>query len=660
MATRFYVTTPIYYINDVPHLGTAYTTIAADVLARYHRLRGHDTWFLTGTDEHGLKIERAAKERGQDPRSFADEMSAPFRQAWQKLGCSFDDFIRTTEERHESKVAELWKKVHEKGDLYLDAYEGWYCVGCEAYYTEKELGPDNTCPIHNRAVERVREPSYFFRLSKYQDKLLEFYEQNPGFVQPAGRFNEVKAFVRGGLEDLSVSRTSFSWGVPVPGDPKHVMYVWFDALANYWTAVDTPELSRFWPANLHIVGKDILRFHAVYWPAFLMSAGLPLPEKIFAHGWMTVNGQKMSKSLRNTVSPLKLAEAFGVDPVRYYLMAAISFGQDGDFNLKDLVTRYNAELGNSLGNLANRVLSQCKKHFDGKVPPKSPKGDEEPERKLRALFEDLSAKAASEMDALSPTRAIAHIFAFIGGANVYIDEAAPWAAAKRGDTERLGHILATAVEALEAISLLVSPFMPGKADELRKQLGLGPVTPVVDKDQYPKALPVRAAGEPLGEVTALFPRIDAEKEAAIFASLGFAETPAQEPKPEAKAEPKAEAKPAAEAAQEVATITYDDFAKVDLRVGHIVAAEKVQGKDKLLALKVDLGEAEPRSIIAGLALSFAPESLVGRRVLVVANLAPRKFGKGMVSHGMILAAGPSENLRLPTVPDDVPPGTKVK
>lgn len=660
MDTRFYVTTPIYYINDVPHLGTAYTTIAADILARYHRLRGHDTWFLTGTDEHGLKIERAAKEQGMEPAAFADKMSAPFREAWEKLGCSFDDFIRTTEPRHKEKVAKLWERVQASGDLYLGAYEGWYCVGCEAYYTEKEL-EEGKCPTHQRPAERVREPSYFFKLSKYQDKLLEFYEQNPKFVMPQGRFNEVKSFVRGGLEDLSVSRTSFSWGVPVPGDPEHVMYVWFDALANYWSAVEDGDLSRFWPANVHLVGKDILRFHAIFWPAFLMSAGLSLPETVFAHGWMTVNGHKMSKSLRNTVAPLKLAEAFGADPIRHYLMAAISFGQDGDFNLKDLVKRYNAELGNTLGNLANRVLTQCAKHFENTVPPKEEGKDEEPERKLSQLFVQMSQKARDELDALAPSRAIGHILAFIVGANGYLDEAAPWTAAKRGDTARLGHILTTAVEALEAISLMIAPFMPTKADELRAQLGLPLLQTTIGRDAWPMALPRREKGARLGEVKPLFPRIEPDREQEIAVSLGLVEETQVEaekkPAPKAAAAPKGEA-PASE--EGAATIAFDDFAKVDLRVGLVESAEKVKGKDKLLALKVDLGEGAPRSIIAGLALSFQPEDLVGKRVVVVANLAPRRFGKGLESHGMILAAGASESLQLAIVTGDATPGTRVK
>ncbi|HEY3593930.1 MAG TPA: class I tRNA ligase family protein, partial [Polyangiaceae bacterium] len=392
MPSRFYVTTPIYYINDVPHLGTAYTTIAADVLARYHRVRGEESFFLTGTDEHGLKIERVAKDRGLSTKAFSDQMSEPFRQTWPKLACNYDYFVRTTDADHEKRVGDIWKKVKASGDLYLGSYEGWYCVGCEAYYTEKELDPGGLCPIHKTPAERIREPSYFFRLSAYTDRLLSLYERNPSFVEPVTRMNEVKSFVRGGLEDLSVSRTTFSWGVPVPDDPEHVMYVWFDALFSYLTPMlATPERRAFWPANLHLVGKDILRFHAVYWPAFLLSAGFSeadLPRQIFAHGFLTFDGQKMSKSLRNTVSPVGLADAFGVDTIRYYLMRAIAFGQDGDFSPRELVGRYNADLGNALGNLLNRVLKQREKQ--GTSLPRGP--TEELDVELDRVLAD-SAKA---------------------------------------------------------------------------------------------------------------------------------------------------------------------------------------------------------------------------------------------------------------------------
>jgi methionyl-tRNA synthetase len=651
MPDRFYVTTPIYYLNDVPHLGTAYTTIAADVMCRYHRLRGEAGFFLTGTDEHGLKVERVAKERGLDPKAFSDEMSLPFQETWPKLDCHYDYFVRTTDSDHEKRVGELWQKIKAKGDLYLGSYEGWYCVGCEAYYTEKELEPGGICPLHKTPAERIREPSYFFKLASYQDRLLDFYERNPGYVQPTSRLNEVKSFVRGGLEDLSVSRTTFSWGLPVPDDPKHVMYVWFDALFSYFTPMmATTERRAFWPAKLHLVGKDILRFHAVYWPAFLMSAGEPIPERVFAHGFLTFNGQKMSKSLRNTVKPLALADAFGTDTLRYYLMRAIAFGQDGDFNVKDLVLRYNADLGNALGNLLNRVLKQVEKLADGRLPAV---GD--PEELEKALGADLAtavAAAAEAFDAVQPHRALEAIWQVVGATNQYIDKAAPWAASKRGDERRAGTILATALTVLEAVSTMIWPVMPKSADKLRAQLGLAPISTTVERDQWPFHLAARPAGAVLGAAEPLFPRIEPDQEKALVASLGL-DAPAEADTTKVVAVPVA-AVPAS------APISYDDFAKVDLRVGVVVTAERVSGKDKLLSLRVDVGEPEPRSIVAGLALSFRPEDLVGTRVVVVANLEPRKFGKDLVSHGMLLAAGPSEGLKLMTVEGEVPAGTKVK
>ncbi len=666
MSRPFYVTTPIYYINDVPHLGTAYSTIAADVLRRYHAVRGERTFFLTGTDEHGLKIERVAKERGLAPKAFADEMSAPFRETWPKLACAPDDFIRTTDERHERWAAELWKRVAASGDLYEGTYEGWYCVGCEAYYTEKELAEGNVCATHKTPAERVREPSYFFKLSRYQDRLLELYRDHPSFVAPGSRLNEVKSFVAGGLSDLSVSRTTFSWGVPVPGDPRHVMYVWFDALANYWTVLqDDPERAALWPASLHVVGKDILRFHAIYWPAFLMSAGLPLPEQVFAHGFLTFGGQKMSKSLRNTVKPTALADAFGVDTLRYYLMRAIAFGQDGDFDVHDLVARYNADLGNALGNLLQRVLPFCHRVFEGLVPP-----DDAPPEEHEALLSGVpeSLRMAGEAFATpAPHVALERIWSALRDANAYVDRSAPWDAAKKGDKPRLAGIVVRVLRLLESVSVALWPVMPGKADELRLQLGLGPVSPSVGLDLWPSGATALVAGAKLGEVAALFPRIDPDRQAELIASLGLA-PPA--PAAVAVAAPSAPAAPAASApapgapqaaaADQPPSIAYDDFAKVDLRVGVVVAAERVPRKDKLLSLRVDLGEAEPRAIVAGLALSFAPEALVGKRVLVVANLEPRTFGKGLVSHGMILASGPSESLTLATVSGEPAAGSRVK
>jgi len=660
LMSTFYATTPIYYINDVPHLGTAYTTIAVDVLTRYRRTRGDDTHFLTGTDEHGLKIERVAQEMGMTSAAFADQASRPFKDAWPRLSCRYDDFIRTTEPRHETQVQALWRRVRERGDLYLGHYEGWYCVACEGYYTEKELEPGGLCPVHKKPVELVKEPSYFFRLSKYQDRLLALYESRPSFVAPAARMNEVVSFVKGGLDDLSVSRTSFRWGVPVPDDPDHVMYVWFDALANYWSAVqEPPALQRYWPPSIHVVGKDILRFHAVYWPAFLMAAGFDddqLPKRIFAHGFLTFNGQKMSKSLRNTVKPVALAEAFGIDPVRYYLMRAIAFGQDGDFSLSDLVQRYNSELGNSLGNLANRVLHQCIKLIGGKVPHVGDPTDLE--QKLISDARDAAAASAAAMDSIAPHRALDAIFALLGAANAYVDRAAPWAEAKKGDSARVATILGTSLQVLEAVSIMLWPFIPNSSDALRAQLGLAPLAPCPGADLWPFDLPRRSPGEQLGTPSPLFPRLDKEREAELVANLGLAQPPSA-PADTPPATPQASPPPTPHATTPVAEISYDDFARVELRVGVVVAASKVEKKDRLLSLQVDLGEGTPRPLVAGIATSYTPEQMIGKRIIVVANLAPRKFGKGLVSHGMLLAAKTENALTLATVLDDMPPGTRL-
>jgi methionyl-tRNA synthetase len=677
MSSRFYVTTPIYYINDVPHLGTAYTTVAADVLARYHRVRGEEAFFLTGTDEHGLKVERVAKDRGVDTRAFSDQMSEPFRRAWPKLSCNYDYFVRTTDPDHEKRIGEIWRKIKASGDLYLGAYEGWYCVGCEAYYTEKELEPGGICPLHKTPAERIREPSYFFRLSAYADRLLSLYERNPSFVEPGSRMNEVKSFVRGGLEDLSVSRTTFSWGVPVPDDPVHVMYVWFDALFSYLTPMlATPERRAFWPANVHLVGKDILRFHAVYWPAFLLSAGMTeaeLPRQIFAHGFLTFDGQKMSKSLRNTVSPLALADAFGVDTLRYYLMRAIAFGQDGDFSPRELIGRYNADLGNALGNLLNRVLKQREKQS-------APLPRTAPDDLDIALDRELTASAraaAAAFDAVQPHRALEAIWQVVAAANQYIDRAAPWAAAKRGAFDRAQTILTVAMEVLEAVSVMIWPVLPESADKLRIQLGLAPIAPTPGQDQWPFARPTRSDAAPVGAAVPLFPRVDPDQEKLVLERLGIpgaaaaqgvgspaATPPRQSPAESAAANPKAVDAAPSDASQSAAAAvvlaSYDDFSKLDLRVGVVVQAARVAGKDKLLQLAVDIGEAEPRPIVAGLAQSFRPEDLVGKRVVVIANLEPRKFGNDLVSRGMLLATGPSDALTLVTAAESAPAGGKIK
>ena len=664
MKSPFYVTTPIYYINDVPHLGTAYTTIAADVLARYARLRGADAWFLTGTDEHGIKVQRVAEQKGLAPQAYADEVSAMFKSTWPRLGVAPDDFIRTSEARHKRGVQELWRKIRDNGheDIYLGHYEGLYCVGCEAYFTEKDLKqPGNLCPIHGTPAETVKEESYFFRLSKYADRLLALYEQNPSFVQPTSRLNEVKSFVQAGLADLSVSRTTFQWGIQVPDDPKHVMYVWFDALSNYLSAVqEPPERRRFWPASVHLVGKDILRFHAIYWPAFLMAAGYAddaLPKQIFAHGFLTYGGQKMSKSLRNTISPAELAEAIspfvGVDAVRYCLMRAISFGQDGDFSIDDVLARYASELGNSLGNLLNRVQP-----FAKIVPAKAATGALEAE--LAAAHAEGAQAAADAFDAYNPTRALDAIWTVCAAANVYVDKSAPWAAKKQGDDARLGTIVATLVEVLEALSVLVAPVMPSVSAAMRTQLGLAPLAPEVGRDAWPFALPARAVGEALPGGAPIFPRFEKEKEAELRAKFAPPPEPGGTPAA-APAKAKPAAAPAHVAPEEAkAAITYDDFAKIELKVGVVGSAERVKKKDKLLDLRVEVGEAEPRKIVAGIATSYAPEALVGKRVVVLANLPPREFGKGLVWQGMLLAAEDEAGIRVLTVDGESGPGAKVR
>ncbi len=663
--SRFYVTTPIYYVNDVPHLGTAYTTIAADALRRYHLLRGDDTRMLTGTDEHGLKLEREAQARGVTPAAFVKEMSDRFEAAWPKLEIGNDDFIRTTQERHEKLVQGLWTHIQDKGDIYLGAYEGLYCVGCEDFKTEKDLLPGGFCPLHpTMKAELMKEPTYFFKLAKYQDALLAYYEAHPEFIQPETRRNEVISFVMSGLHDLSVSRTSFTWGIPVPGDPKHVMFVWFDALTNYWSAVQSPEaLKKYWASDtvLHLVGKDIVRQHAVYWPAMLLAAGYELPKTIYAHGFLTFGGQKMSKSLRNAVDPIGIAQAFGrvcgspeggADVLRYQLLRAIAFGQDGDFDLPGMIERYNADLGKNLGNLLARTLGLCTKMTEGKVP------DAPFDASIAADVLGDWSSALEHWSALAPHRALEATWSIASRANQYVDHAAPWAEDKKGSHERVRQILSTLLTVLEVLSRLVWPVLPKKSDEMRAQLGLSPLAPVANQDLLAPRLQPLAPGRPLAPSSPLFPTVDADGAKALLDVLvpKLAEDPAVAPAPAAPASPAAPA-PAPATSTE---ITYDHFSTVDLRVGLVRTCERVPKKDKLLLLSVDLGEPTPRTIVAGLALSFKPEDLVGKRVVVVANLAPRDFGKGLVSHGMILATGPSEALTLATVAGDVEPGARLK
>ncbi len=664
----YYVTTPIYYVNDRPHIGHAYSTVAADVLARFQRLRGRPTRFLTGLDEHGLKIERRAREQGMEPQRFVDGMAPPFQRAWEALGCSHDDFIRTTEPRHQERVQRLWKRLEAAGDVYLGDYEDWYCVGCEAFYPERELLEERRCPVHKRPVERVKERSYFFRLSRYQDRLTDLYERRPDFVRPEGRFNEVKAFVRGGLRDLSISRTSFRWGVPVPADPAHVMYVWLDALSNYVTALEGPAepgeaplFDRFWPPAgevVHIVGKDILRFHAVYWPAFLMSAGLEPPTRVWAHGWLTVDGEKMSKSLGNFLPPEPLVEAFGADVLRYYLMRDVVFGQDGDFSHRKLLARYHGELGNGLGNLLHRMVrSIVGRYLDGRVPHIDESRMEPIDRQLRAAAERLAERAASHLDAVAPQRALDAIFELVAEANRYVDRTEPWRLGKEGRRARLEVVAYVVLETLRWLSVMLSPFMPGKCDDLRAQIGLPPLLSREGVDLWPAAWGGLPAGAVLRPGEPLFPRWDEKELAEVLARLGVHDR--TERRREDVMTERVEEKPAEEAPPpDERTIQYDDFARVTLRVGLVETAEKVPKADRLLKLTVNLGEQAPRTIVAGIAEHYAPEDLPGKRVVVVANLKPRKL-RGVLSQGMLLAASHDGTLRLVEVPGDLPPGATV-
>jgi methionyl-tRNA synthetase len=578
-----------------------------------------------------------------------------------------DDFIRTTEARHMSLVEELWKRIQARGDLYLGTYEDWYCVGCELYKTEKELLPGNLCPIHMRPVEKVQEETYFFRLSKYEKPLLDFYAKRPDFILPDTRRNEVLSFVQGGLKDLSVSRTSFTWGIPVPGDAKHVMFVWFDALANYWTALGSSvdPLRRFWPKEgngaraVHVVGKDILRFHAVYWPAFLLAAGFgedELPSQVFAHGFLTIDGQKMGKSLRNAVDPIRLARELGPDVVRYQLLRAIAFGQDGDFDHAALLERYNADLGKNLGNLLQRTLGLVSKLADGAVP-----SVERAELDVELVGETLAAAetlAGGQWERLEPHRALETTWSISTLANQYVDRAAPWAAAKKGDSARVRVILASLLEVLGRLSVMIWPAMPSKSEAMRKQLGLLPIRPSVGRDLWPPFGDLYRSDH-LASAEPLFPTYDADATKALLVKL-VPKADAGGPKTAVPAESTLEATDEWGASGALPPITYGDLAAIDLRVGVIRSCDRIPKKDKLYRLSVDLGELAPRQIVGGLALSFTPEMLVGRRVIVVANLAPRDFGKGLISNGMLLATGPSHALDLATIAGDAKPGMRLK
>ena len=660
MSRPYYVTTPIYYVNDRPHIGHAYSTVAADVVSRYQGLRGNPTYFLTGLDEHGLKIERRAQEMQLSAQDFVNRMAAPFRDAWEELGCAHDGFIRTTSAQHRERVQALWTQMEARGDIYLDDYEDWYCVGCESFKTEKELLEGKLCPIHQKPVERIKERSYFFRLSRYTQPLLDYYEAHPDFVRPEARFNEVKSFVKEGLRDLSISRTSFRWGIPVPGDPQHVTYVWLDALTNYISALggpasegESPLFDEFWRdagTITHIVGKDILRFHAVYWPAFLMSAGVRLPSQVWAHGWLTVNGEKMSKSLGNFLPPGPLVEAFGADVLRYYFMREVGFGQDGDFSHQNLLNRYHGELANGLGNLMNRIVASIlKKNLDGQVPAVDLDELEDIDHGLIEKAQSAARDSAKHLEALAFHRALDTIWELVSAANKYVDSTEPWKLAKQDDKTRLEQVCYTVLETLRWLSVMLFPVMPQKCNELRAQLGMAPLLPTKQLDLWPSAWGGLRPGTQTQAATPLFPRFDENQERSIMERLGVEQAVSEKKKAPVMTEPK----PSDD------FIEFDDFMKVDLRVGLVKSAEKVEKSKKLLKLSIDAGDPEPRQILAGISEHYAPEDLVGKRVVIVANLKPRKL-MGLESQGMVLAASDDAGLSVLVLDREVAPGSPAK
>jgi methionyl-tRNA synthetase len=670
MSKTFYITTPIYYVNARPHIGHAYTTIACDTIARRQRMMGYDTYFLTGTDEHGQKIERAAQAAGKTPQQLTTEVSVEFRALWDRLGLTYDDFIRTTSERHKQGVQALWRKIRDNGHIYKGQYIGQYCVFDELYVDV--VGPGAPCPECGRPTETVREENYFFKLSAFQDKLLRLYTEQPDFIRPETRRNEVISFVRSGLRDLSVSRSTFSWGIPVPDDPKHVIYVWMDALANYITALgygsdDTKLFERFWPANLQMIGKEIVRFHCVYWPAFLMAAGLPLPQRIHAHGWLLFEENKMSKSRGNIVRAETIVDVLGADALRYFLLREVVFGQDGSFSFDALVQRYNADLANGLGNLASRTLTMITRYFRGEVPYPSRTSSRKPADDAVAQS---AAKLINEYNSLFEdrqfSRALEAAWGLVASVDKYIVENEPWALGEKLDEEsraRLATVLYTCAEALRIVTALAHPIIPEATTKIWAQLGLGEIKKYPLQDLRWGQLHL---GTKLGKIEPVFPRADKsaiermqKMEDEGRTSAGAPESRTAAPEVSAAVATQAVVPPQVAAVAQDGRISIDDFAKVELRVGQVKVAEKVKGADKLLRLEVDLGT-EMRQVVAGIAEAYAPETLIGRKVVIVANLAPRKL-RGLESNGMIVAASPEGGKPvLAGFLEDVPVGSRLK